>query len=123
MEMRKSIQDTAKLLLINAKFYEEEKGKEVSRHRISTHTLKRISKRQALREGFIKSLTDELAELGWIFIKLDDQFAIIDSKKIEAWVKLSSKRLSENHYFDLQSDCLEEKFYEMFPIDLSDDLE
>ena len=82
MEMRKSIQDTAKLLLINAKLYEEEKGKEVSRHRISSHTLKRISKRQALREGFLKSLTDELAELGWIFIKLDDQFAIIDSNKL-----------------------------------------
>lgn len=123
MEMRKSIQDTAKLLLINAKLYEEEKGKEVSRHRISPHTLKRISKRQALREGFLKSLTDELAELGWIFIKLDDQFAIIDSNKIESWVKLSSKRLSENGYFDLQSDCLDERFYEIFPIDLSDDLE
>lgn len=123
MEMRKSVQDTAKLLLINAKLYEEEKGKEVSRHRISPHTLKRISKRQALREGFLKSLTDELAELGWIFIKLDDQFAIIDSNKIESWVKLSSKRLSENGFFDLQSDCLAERFYEIFPIDLSDDLE
>lgn len=116
METRKSIEDTAKLVLINAKLYGKERGREVSRYRISPLTLKRISNRQALREGFLDKLADELAELGWTFIKLDDEFAIICSNKIESWVKISSKRLTANKYLKQSSRYIDDLFYKKYQL-------
>ncbi|WP_110975099.1 hypothetical protein [Acinetobacter sp. WCHAc060042] len=115
MDFRKSVADTAKLILINVKLYELEKDKEVSRHRISRDTLKRISQRKAIQERFVKLLIDELSELGWTLIKVDNDYALIESEKLTSWIKLSSKRLREEEILNLESNELSQVFEEYYP--------
>ncbi|HCT39770.1 MAG TPA: hypothetical protein DF427_01040 [Moraxellaceae bacterium] len=107
MKIRRSPEITAQLLLINAKLYEKEREKEITRLRISVDTLRRISGRTAIREKFKEDLEEELLELGWIFIQLDNEFAIMEKKRLQTWVRLSSKRLKDQGLLSLDSDCSE----------------
>jgi hypothetical protein len=124
MAKRQTPAHTAMLILINAKLYEREREKEISRYRFSLQSLRRISGRRAIRDRFVSELDDELAELGWHLIQLGNEFAVMELEKLESWVKLSSKRLDEPGYLTLSGEQLEGTFEMMFPQtsdDTSDD--
>jgi hypothetical protein len=115
MKERRSAYATAQLILINAKLYESEREKEITRYRFSIHTLRRISRRNSIRATFIAQLDEELAELGWFLIPLGTEFGVMDISKMENWVKLSSKRLIEAGYTVLEEKNVSENFFELFP--------
>lgn len=93
---RLSASATAKLLVLNAKRYSEEKKKDISRYAFTAHTLRRFAGRLKLHSSFVSELDIETCELGWVFIQVSDtDYAIINLKSVEAWPKLSAKRVSD----------------------------
>lgn len=115
MAKRRTPAATAQLILINAKLYERERDREITRYRFSIQTLRLIARRSALRQQFLSELDDELAELGWLFVPLGTEFAVMDISKTDNWVKLSSKRLLENGYLRADDEQLEDTYFEFFP--------
>ncbi len=93
---RRKAGPSAKLILINGKSYEKERGRQVTRYRFSETTLRRISRRKALRQGFLTELEEEVAELGWLFFRLGPDYAVIDLTKSSTWTKLTSVRVKRS---------------------------
>ncbi|MEJ5075777.1 hypothetical protein [Erwinia sp. MYb535] len=90
-----SAMQTAKLIILNAHFYGEEKERPISRYKISRNTLRIISDRAALRDSFIIELEHAMAELGWLFVQNnDDECCFMVMTTTGNWAKLSSKRLT-----------------------------
>jgi|GEM_PF-6749817 len=122
---RRSAKATAVLLILNAKIYEQEKEREVSRYRFTRQTLTKCSCRRVLRNSFLDQLDEELAELGWRFIQLEFDYAIVDASKVNSWTKLSSKRLREKALLTMTDqeliDSYESKYGDESPIDDSED--
>jgi hypothetical protein len=115
MTKRRTPTAAAQLILINAKLYERERGKEITRYRFSLQTLRRIARRSALRQQFLSDVEDELAELGWLLVCLGTEYAVMNISKFDNWVKLSSKRLAEAEYLDGDEEQLEKMYFELFP--------
>ncbi|SDD30303.1 hypothetical protein SAMN05216345_107354 [Cupriavidus sp. YR651] len=116
---RRTARQTALLLAINAKLYENERNRQVTRYRFAYDTLRRISNRTALRESFFEKLEEELEDLNWLLIRLGEQFAIIALDKADSWVKLSSKRLGadpDNNFLAMSDDELEEAHDKFYPV-------
>ncbi len=116
MTKRRTPRATAQLILINAKLYEREREREITRYRFSLQTLRRIAGRGALRQKFISDLDDELAELGWLLVPLGAEYAVMDLAKTDSWVKLSSKRLIEAGHLDIDEREVDERFFALFPV-------
>lgn len=99
--------EAAVLLVYNARKYQEERGKEVSRLRFSLTTLQQLTSRKRISDEFIVDLQLALEELNWSMcevggkpdksgiIQSTDEFGMIQSKKLEAWPKLSIERVAE----------------------------
>lgn len=113
---RRTARATAHLLLINAKLYEQDRDRQVTRYRFSLNTLRRLARRLALRERFIADLEEELAELGWMLLPLGGEFAIMDISKADSWTKLGSKRLVEGGFLNGAEKDLEQSYQELFPV-------
>lgn len=95
---RISAEHTAKALLINLALYCGEKGKDLSRFRISRASIKLSANRLTLRESFLYDVIDEMAQLGWSCIAPgtmanDSDLAFIQTDKIDVWPKLGSGRV------------------------------
>ena len=95
--IRYSPDAVAALLVMNAELYGHEKGREVSRFRISRVSLRRISGRSRLKAAFLDDLTESMFDLGWHFIEHNDtEYAGIQVSKMSTWPKLAHKRLIAN---------------------------
>ncbi|WP_302554069.1 hypothetical protein [uncultured Bilophila sp.] len=108
----------AKLILINLSLYGEEKGKDVSRARLSKATLKAISKRKHIKQGFISTLFDELLELGWFLgDQGEDEYFLLRLNKVQSWTRVASSRvkplLAAKNREKIESD-VEKKYVELF---------
>lgn len=91
-----SAEHTAKLIVLNADLYGTEKGKSISRYKISLNTLRALSKRDAIRDAFIAEVELELAELGWLMSRNnDDECCFMLMSTTGNWAKLSSKRVTD----------------------------
>ena len=125
MAIRRNAATTAKLILLNAKLYEDERAKEITRYRFSRQTLERITGLQAIRPSFIAELEDELAYLGWQFFSLGGDYGVLNVSKTVTWVKLSSKRLDEQESSLLNAsvDIVEQKYAEIFAADSIESVE
>lgn len=93
-----SSQHTAKAILINLARYSDEKGKELSRFRMSRDSLRRVSNRRTLRASFVSDVIDAMAQLGWSCVNTetmtsDSELAFIQTPKIEAWPRLGVHRV------------------------------
>jgi len=94
--MNKTACVTAKLALINAQLFADEKNKEYSRLRMSKSTLRRLSGRECLRDVFINDLIEEFIRLGWhFFVHTDTEFGLIKADRIKAWAKIGASRVQE----------------------------
>lgn len=107
---------TALGLIINAKTYADEKGKEVTRFRFSRATFRAISGWKRLSEGFVKDVSDEMYGLGWTLIELSDtELAAIQSSKISVWPKLGGGRVTGRiRSHRSPTDYLEDTYEELF---------
>lgn len=115
MSTRRSAAHTAKLLLINAKLYEREREREITRYKFSLQTLRKVSGRKAIRQSFLDDLDVELEELDWKLLPLTNEFSVMDLSKTDSWVKLSSKRLTDGGQLDLSFDEVDDLFGTLFP--------
>ncbi|WP_290522113.1 MULTISPECIES: hypothetical protein [unclassified Leclercia] len=88
--------NVALLIVINARLYAEEKGKAITRYRLTRRSFKLLAQRSALHATFVASVNEELQELGWQLIEdPDGNFAFFDTGIIDNWARLSIKRVKE----------------------------
>jgi hypothetical protein len=74
--------------------YAKEKETKLTRFRISSRTLRSISRRSALREPFLNDWEIELNYKGWKVIPDGDHFGLIRADAIDGWPRISSKRIA-----------------------------
>ena len=108
----------AKLIVLNLMRYEEEKGKEVSRARITKDTFRRLSGRDILRTKFKDDVKDSLSKLGWYFEEhRDTEFYLIKKVKLDNWTKISFSRVRnilDIEDLDKQKDIVDRLYEERF---------
>ncbi len=91
---RPSASAVASLLVLNIQRYAEEKGKKVSRVRLSRITMSKIAKRRTFRDAFKDDLHEALNDLGWFWLELPGgSFALLEIEPIESWTKISASRV------------------------------
>ncbi len=115
IKVRRSAYETALLLVLNALHYGEEKKRTVSRFRVGSGIIRRLSRRTNLREAFLDSIREELNELGWAMAVLPDgeNFAIFQGDMAEKWAGLGIKRLKEEGFLQMSETELEAAFTEL----------
>lgn len=94
---RRSPEATARLLIIIALLLAEESvpAREITRYRFSSTTVRRAGRRSYLTESYLSDLAEELAQLGWILLRISsDQFALLRTDKASSWIQVSTKRLN-----------------------------
>jgi hypothetical protein len=70
-------------------------AREISRFRFSSVTLRRAGRRSYLTEPFLGDLAEELAQLGWILMRISaDQYAMLRADKAASWIQIATKRLN-----------------------------
>jgi hypothetical protein len=115
---------TAKVLLINLEDYCNEKGKAVSRFRMSRDSLKRASNRKTLRESFVIDVIDAMAQLGWSTVDpgtmdSDNELAFIRTSMIDGWTRIGVLRIRSlvrtKGSLDAVHDVIDEEFEKYFP--------
>ncbi|MBO2985824.1 hypothetical protein [Burkholderia pseudomallei] len=117
MKKRRSTRATAQLLAINAKLYEKERDRQITRYRFSANTLRRLANRTAIRESFLNELEEELAELNLLLVRLPGEYAVVDLSKADSWVKLGFKRLKEadDDLLAASEEHIEMKYEQLYP--------
>ena len=106
---RLSAAHTAKLIVLNAYYYGQEKDKNISRYKISKNTLRTMPGRNSIRTSFLSELDYELAELGWMLVENhDDDLCFMVMSTTGNWAKLSSRRLSA--LIDEGADSIDEAY-------------
>lgn len=73
--------------------YGEEKGKGVTRVRISSETVRTLANRRHLRDVFIADWIDDMADSGWSVFPVGDNFAVLQTDTIDGWPRIASKRI------------------------------
>lgn len=97
-ENRINAAHTAKAILVNLAEYCGEKGKELSRFRISRDSLKIAANRKTLKEAFVVDVIDEMAQHGWSCIDVgtmttNNELAFIQTPKVAVWPRLGVNRV------------------------------
>jgi len=121
---RISSEHTAKAILINLAMYSEDKGKDLSRFRISKKSLKVAANRLTLREAFVIDVIDEMAQLGWSCIDVgtmatEGELAFIQTDKIDVWPRLGMIRITKfvrmRGSLDAVHEVIDDKYDEHYP--------
>jgi hypothetical protein len=88
-------QQCAILLVLLVQTKEGESGKEYSRIRVAEITLKRLWVRHRLDDEFLREVQEWLFRAGWALFYAGTTFALVQSRSVEGWPRISSKRLSD----------------------------
>jgi hypothetical protein len=75
--------------------YELEKGKEVTRFRLSRNSVRLLGLRANLRDAFAEEWRDALAEWGWVAFPRGEEFGLVRSPVMDGWVRLGTKRIRD----------------------------
>jgi hypothetical protein len=84
-------------------------AKKITRFRVSEATLKRVCLRSRISSGFLEEMQEWLFVAGWALIFSGTTYALIQIAAVEGWVRLSSRRITEelesvkNGQFDFES--------------------
>ena len=70
--------------------------KEVTRARLSEVTLKRLCARNRLSPDFVAEVQEWLSRAGWVLFFAGNTYAVVQTKVIEGWGRISSKRISSD---------------------------
>ena len=117
--MKKTATTTAKLVLINAKRYADEKNKEYSRLRISKNSLRKISGRERIHDTYVDDLNEEFARIGWhFFAHSDTEFAILKAEKVNVWAKIGTTRVDTliEEMDDGNNDAVDTEYKRLFGV-------
>jgi hypothetical protein len=89
---------TGEVTLLALRLFEERgqrRGKELTRARISSSSLKQISNREHITPQWIDELNEYLLPSGWILIRAGSTYAAIKVSVVENWPRVSAKRLEK----------------------------
>ncbi len=87
-------QECAILLLLLVQAKEGKSGKGYSRVRVAEITLKRLWGRHRLDDEFLRQVEEWLFRAGWALFYAGTTFALVQTKSVEGWPRVSSKRLA-----------------------------
>lgn len=111
-----SAEISARLLVLTALSYGDEKGRDTSRFRMSRSTVRRISGWNRLSVPFMSQLKREMAELGWLFFDYSDtEVAAIQLGKVGSWVRLGSARVAHYRKEDDPESLILDAYDDAFP--------
>ena len=82
------------LQLIEAKHTET--GKDVTRTRLSEATLRRLWCRSRITTEFVHEVQEWLFMAGWVLFFAGSTYAMINVRVVDAWLRISSKRLAKD---------------------------
>ena len=88
--------DVAKLLILNAEVYSNQRKKEITWCVVSFATLAKFANRNSLPQTFMDQLREALVEFGWLYVDLglgNTKFALLRLDQIENWVSISDAPL------------------------------
>jgi hypothetical protein len=68
--------------------------KERTRIRLAEITLKRLWGRHRLRDEFLREVTEWLFRAGWALFYAGTTFALVKTKAVEGWPRVTSKELA-----------------------------
>ncbi|WP_395372312.1 hypothetical protein [Komagataeibacter diospyri] len=123
--IRLTAEQAAIVILYVIDHYSREKAKEVSRVRFSKATMRKLCMRKNLHDSFAAEVIVELAEYGWTMFPAGDDFALIQTSALSAWLRLGSKRIAaerkqlRNGNLDVLEEMLDQ--IELPPLDDEDD--
>lgn len=81
------------LRLIKAK--QTETGKDVTRTRLSEATLRKLWCRSCLTTEFVHEVQEWLFMAGWILFFAGSNYAMINIRVVDAWMRISAKRMAK----------------------------
>ncbi len=112
----------ALLTVLNAKRYAEEKGKKISRFRMSRPSFGKMAKRSKLRQSFLDEYEEHLGSLGWTMFGLPDGgYAFVETDSVDGWTKIASNRVNREIVQAVKGDISEEHVESLLEIsDISD---
>jgi hypothetical protein len=87
-------QECAILLTLLVKSKATDSGKETTRLRVAEITLKRLWGRHRLSEDFLLEVEEWLFRAGWTLFYAGTTFALVTTKSVQGWPRVSSKRLA-----------------------------
>jgi hypothetical protein len=106
-------QECAILLILLIRAGQTGGEREISRVRLAEITLKRLWGRHRLTNDFLADVQEWLFRAGWALFYAGTTFAMVKTKAVEGWPRVSSKRLQDqladvakgqfnfDRYFDL----------------------
>ena len=86
-------QECALLMVLLVQAKEHALEREMTRALVSEITLKRLWGRRRLEDDFLRAVQDWLFRTGWALFDAGATYALIRTKTVEGWPRLSSKRL------------------------------
>src|SRR6185437_1235547 len=94
--MYKSTPREAALLLLHAlKAKGDQRGKPLTRARLSRLTLGRLWNREQLNEAWIRDVNEWLLSAGWLLINAEATYGVIQTSVIESWPRVASKHIED----------------------------
>jgi hypothetical protein len=81
------------LILISIKRYADERGRDITRLRLSSSALRRITGRQRLHDSILNDVIEQLGLHGWTAFPIRDGLALIQSAAVDGWTKMSARRV------------------------------
>jgi hypothetical protein len=82
--------------LLATKQGEVDKEKEVTRARLAEVTLRRLFCRQRIPSEFLLEVQDWLLRSGWVLFFAGTTYAVVKTKVINGWGRISSKRIAKD---------------------------
>lgn len=68
-------------------------GKPTGRYRISPKNLRRLMQRRRISDKFVRQLSEEMFELGFIFVDLESYFAVISARSLNNYRRVSDSMI------------------------------
>lgn len=87
-------QECAILLALLVEAKATDLGKDMTRLRVAEITLKRLWGRHRLSEDFLLEVEEWLFRAGWTLFYAGTTFALVTTKSVQGWPRVSSKRLA-----------------------------
>ena len=94
---RLTVEETALCIAYLIYLYAIEKGKDVTRLRLSRNSVRWLSLRATLRDAFVYDLIEELeSEWGWIAFPHGEEFGLVDASVVPGWFRIGTKRFAQD---------------------------
>lgn len=95
MEHKPTSREAALLLLRSVEERGDRRGKELTRARLSSLTLKQLFKRESLNESWLAEVNEWLLSAGWTLFKAGDTFALVRTSVVRNWPRVAAKHLND----------------------------